>query len=179
MGGQKPARELGGVSLFRRMSDWAGAQSDLVAISLRDARKSPDRNLPLLIDLEGNLGPIAALHSALAFAKDRGRCSVLLVGCDQPFLPVDLLARLNEELGDSPAVIPVCEGRPQSLAALWRSDPAHLEAFIRSGGRAIWRYADEIGAKRLRWDKSPGKDPFFDVNDMESLAEAERRMRDE
>lgn len=177
IGGSKPSRRLGGTALISIMIDWAQAQSDCVAIAVRDADQLPNLELPLLADRMAGIGPIGALESAFHFALNAQRPQVLMIGCDQPFLPDDLLARLDSVIDGYGAAMPLCDGRDQPMACLWRVDCAAVAAYIGSGGRALHRFAEQVGARRVEWQSGPDGSPFANINDPAALEEAERRLR--
>lgn len=177
IGGSKPGRCLGGKPLITRMIDWAQTHSDCVAIAVRRADQLPGLDLPLLADRAPGIGPIGALDSAFHFALEAKRPRVLMIGCDQPFLPDDLLARLDSVIDGCGAAMPHCQGRDQPIACLWRVDCAALSAYIDDGGRALYRFAEQVGARRAEWLAGPDESPFANINDTAALENAERRLR--
>lgn len=176
IGGGKPLRKLGGITLIERACEWAQQRSDHVALALRDAAQLSASDLPLLADRHPGLGPISALENAFEFAHAAGRELVLVIGCDQPFLPGDLVTRLTAAIGKQGATMPLCRGREQPLAALWRAQPARIAAYIADGGRSLRGFADSAGVEVVEWEAEAGCDPFFNVNSPDDLAEAERRI---
>lgn len=177
MGGAKPLRQLAGRPLAQWMAGWATAQSERVALAVRAPDQVEGLALPLLLDAHRGIGPIGALASSMEYAAAEGCEWVLLVGCDQPFLPADLLERLSAAIGDAGAAMPVYEGQDQPMATLWRIDPASLAAYIASGKQSVWRFAEQAGAQRVQWSGGAEENPFFNINDRAALAEAERRLR--
>lgn len=171
MGGGKPLRELAGRTLLDHAVGWARRQAGPWAIAVRAPDQVPPVTLPLLFDEHPAIGPVSALLSAMRFARKKGSHMVILIGCDQPFLPDDLLARLVARIGDHAVAMPVSGGKDQPLASLWRLAEAEVAAFIAEGGRSLWRLADRLGAVRVNWEAAPGtRDPFANINDPESLA---------
>jgi molybdenum cofactor guanylyltransferase len=175
MGGAKPMRELAGRSLLDHALAWAAQHSDMLALAVRDEAQLPLGSLPsgvpLLPDERPGLGPVSALLSAMRLARANNREAVMLIGCDQPFLPADLPARLLEAIGPQAVAMPVSAGKDQPLASLWRLRESALEHFIAEGGRSLWRLADSLGAVRVTWEGTGGpQDPFANINDPESLA---------
>ena len=63
------------------------------------------------------------------------------------------------------------------MTALWRVECAALDAFVATGGRSIWRFAECVGVKRVDWPADQGIDPFTNINDLEMLARAESKLR--
>lgn len=177
MGGDKPLRRLAGKPLVHWMADWAKAQSERVALAVRAPEQVHGLDLPSLIDGQCGIGPISALESAFDHASAEGCERVLLVGCDQPFLPANLLESLSAIIGDAGAAMPVCGNQAQPMATLWRTDPAVLREYVAGGGQSLWRFAREVGARRVEWDTFAGADPFFNINDADALTEAEIRVR--
>lgn len=100
---------------------------------------------------------------------------MLLIGCDMPFLPDDLVQRLADAIGDAGAAMPESGGFLHPLATLWRVDAGAVEAYIAAGGQSVRRFAETLGLVRVTWDDAP--DPFANVNDAAALAAAEARIR--
>ena len=171
MGGAKPLRKVGGRTLLDHAAAWAQRQGGPCALAVRDAGQVPPTSLPLLMDAHPGIGPVSALASAMRFARAQGCTAVMVIGCDQPFLPDDLPARLLAAIGDHAVAMPVSSGKDQPLASLWRLHESAVETFIADGGRSLWRLADRLGAVRVDWH-SPGTqpDPFANINDPASLA---------
>src|SRR3546814_4016398 len=80
IGGNKHVRLLGGRPLLAHAIENAAAQSDCVAVAVREAGQIEAGSLPLLCDAAPGRGPISALASAFAFAAAQGRPEVLLIG---------------------------------------------------------------------------------------------------
>lgn len=177
MGGDKPWRALGGRALVERAADWALAQSDCVALALRDRSQVPALDLPIVLDKHSGIGPITALVSAFDFAETKACDHVLMVGCDQPFLPTNLLSHLGSVIGQSGVAMPRSAGRDQPLAALWRVDPEALARYIAAGRQSLHGFAHTICATVVEWDAGADADSFFNVNEPAALAEAEARIR--
>lgn len=175
IGGAKPARTLGGQRLIDRTVAWATAHSDAVALAVRAGDGDWGTGLPVLIDPHTGIGPISALSSAMREAHRLRRNGVLLIGCDLPFLPDDLVTRLRAALPGHAAALPVSGGRLHPMAGLWCGDPERIERWIAQGGQSLWRYAREAGMAEVVWADAP--DPFANVNDAKALAAAEQRLK--
>ncbi|WP_165363614.1 molybdenum cofactor guanylyltransferase [Sphingobium cupriresistens] len=176
IGGGKPLRLLGGQPLLAHAIANAAAQSDCMAVAVREQGRIDAGGLPLLCDAVPGRGPISALASAFSFAAAQGRPEVLLIGCDQPFLPRDLAARLGAALGANKVAMPVSRGKYQPLAALWRVDEAALADYIAAGGASLWRFAAVQGVVHVAWPETGALDPFANINDPDALAEAETHL---
>lgn len=172
MGGAKPLRELAGRTLLDHACQWALRQSDICAIAVRAQDQVPPSGLPLLLDNQPGIGPVSALLSAMHFARAKGCEAVMLIGCDQPFLPDELPARLMAQIGDQAVAMPVSAGKDQPLASLWRVCESAVTDFIADDGRSLWRLADRLGAVRVAWESSDASsDPFANINDPAALAQ--------
>lgn len=176
IGGHKPLRMLGGRSLLAHAVEHAALQSDCVALAVREPGQIEASGLPMLFDAAAGRGPISALASAFAFAAGRGRSQVMLIGCDQPFLPPDLAAKLGAALGHHKVVMPVSRGKNQPLAALWRVDRAALATYVAQGGASLWRFAEAQGVVHVHWPVAGPVDPFANINDHAGLAAAEAHL---
>ncbi len=176
IGGNKPGQVLGGRPLVERALAWANGISDVTAIAVRAQDQVAGQSAPVLIDRVAGIGPISALESAFRFARQRGCGTVMLIGCDQPFLPSDLATRLEQQIAANGCAMPVSKGRDHPMAALWRVDCAALADYIAGGGRSLWRFADAVGVSRVDWGDGCDPDPFANINDPAALADAERRL---
>ena len=175
MGGDKPLRLLNGQRLIDRMVEWAKGHSDAVALAVRAGGDDWGTGLPLLTDAYEGIGPISALSSAMHGAHILRRKTVLLLGCDMPFLPDNLVLRLQASITGHGAALPTSADRLHPMAALWRCDPDGIDTWIAGGGQSLWRYARHAGMVEVRWSETP--DPFFNINDPRGLETAEERLR--
>ncbi len=96
--------------------------------------------IPDLPDL--GLGPLGGLNAALSYACSSGFSHVLSAGVDVPNLRHDLAATLA---GDGAAIV-----KSQPVVGLWPAKSApDLAAFMKGGGRALYGFAERIGARRV------------------------------
>ncbi|WP_353734345.1 molybdenum cofactor guanylyltransferase [Altererythrobacter sp.] len=104
------------------------------------------------------LGPLGGLNAALHFARSNGFDWVLSSGCDIPNLPEDLAQTLS---GEGAAIV-----HNQPVVGLWPASLApRLDIFIRDGGRALYGFADSIGARPVTLNTT-----LMNVNRPEDLA---------
>lgn len=176
IGGDKPRRLLAGRPLIDHVLERAVEWSVHVAIAARD----PDSGLPgqrLLVDHVGE-GPIAGLASAFRFARKERLNAVLTFPCDTPFLPADLLSRLEEALAPpARAAMAASGGREHPSCALWSAEAEpELAVYLDSGGRSLTGFARRLDARVVEWAFEP-IDPFFNVNDQADLEAAEAIIR--
>jgi molybdopterin-guanine dinucleotide biosynthesis protein A len=144
-----------------------------------DAARFAPWGLPVVADpLPDFPGPLAGVLAGMRWAAARGAATLLSVPTDTPFLPGDLVARLEASraaAGVSMACA-VSGGRTHPVAAVWPVALAdELEAALRSGERKIDAWTVRYGVAEAAFDDADG-DPFFNVNRPEELAEAERRL---
>jgi len=100
--------------------------------------------------LEPFPGPLAGVLAGLQRASSDW---VALAPCDAPVLPADLVERLANALGNASAAYPVAAGRTQPVFALVRrSNAPALRAFLNSGGRAMHRWLETLGAVEVPFD---------------------------
>ena len=106
---------------------------------------------------EAGLGPLGGLNAALLYAKTQGFDTVLSAGCDIPNLPDDLAQRLE---GDGAAIV-----TDQPIVGLWPIEASGpLDAFLRSGGRALYGFAESVEARKISIDP-----PLMNINRPEDL----------
>lgn len=170
MGGNKPLQLLGQQRLIDHALAFAMRHDAPVAVATSTA--FPDVHLPQLADRQPGIGPISALASGMDFARTMGCDRLLLIGCDMPFLPDDLLARLAAALPGGGAALPESGQHLHPTAGLWRVDPSALASHIAAGGRSLWRFAERQGLVRVTWPEGP----FANINCPAALAAAEARL---
>lgn len=173
IGGGKPLRRLGGLTLLERALDQARRASDAVAVAVRDPAQAPrPEGVEQILDADCD-GPVGGLAAALAFARDRGRAAVLTLPCDMPLTPPDLAQRLARGLGDHGAALAASGGRLHPVCGLWRVEALEtLTAWAGTGGRSLKGFAAEAGFVTVDWPVEPF-DPFFNVNTPGDLVRAE------
>ncbi|MCU0891183.1 MAG: molybdenum cofactor guanylyltransferase [Sandarakinorhabdus sp.] len=171
MGGNKPARLLAGKRLIDHVLDFALAQGRPLALAANSPVSGVE--LPHLPDATPGIGPISALASGMDFAAAQGCGTVLMVGCDMPFLPSDLLPRLLAALPGHGAALPESGGRLHPMAGLWRVDQVALADYIAAGKQSLWGFAERQGLVRVAWPDGP----FANINNPDDLAAAAARLK--
>jgi len=176
IGGDKPARLLGGRTLLAHMMSHARRWSDTVAVSLREpGQVRVPADIPVICDMDG-AGPLAGVQAAGQFALSRGKGAVLTVPCDTPFVPGDLLARLSGAL-DRQAALASSNGRLHPACGLWRSEAFTATSDgVTGSDQSLRTFAEWIGYRAVAWNTAPF-DPFLNINRPDDLAEAERRWQ--
>ncbi len=176
IGGNKPSRLLGGIPLIARALNFAHLLSDNVAVAIRrDTQITLPPDIPLLVDAEANGGPLSALASALDWAAESGKRHVLMIGCDTPFLPHDLLHRLSA-IGSDTVAMAKSGDRLHPACALWPvTARAALDDDAVTGRRSLIGFAETVGYWPVEWPALPF-DPFFNINTPDDLARAEAHL---
>lgn len=176
MGGEKPLRLLGKRRLIDRALDLARRWSSTIAAAVRDASQAPSLDAEIIED-EPIEGPLGGLAAGLKFARAQGFPLLLAIPADMPFLPPDLLDRLVTGIGESGCAMASSGGHTHPVSALWRASAlARLEEYVSSGGRSLKGFAALVGAVEIQWP-TDRNDPFFNINSVDDLAEAEKRLR--
>lgn len=129
-------------------------------------------------------GPLAGLLAAMKRAgHETGSIdSIVVVPCDAPLLPKDLVTRLIEAAGSSSnigskplAVIPHDGIRLQPLFGLYSLEAlGSLEEFLKSGQRKVGIWVESLSPQVV--DFSDQADAFLNINSPEELVEAEKKI---
>lgn len=177
IGGGKPLRMLGGMTLLERALRQARQWSDAVAVAVRDEGQLGTADLPTVLDEPGIEGPLGGLAAGLRFARETGRDALLSLPADMPFLPEDLSPRLEQAIGGRLAALPRSDGHLHPVCGLWRTGALDcLPGYLGSGKRSLKGFAEAIGFAAVDWPAGP-PDPFLNINSAEDLAWAEQLIR--
>lgn len=182
-GGDKPLRRLGGRPLLDHVLARITPQ---VAGIILNANGDPARfaayGLPVVADpLPDFPGPLAGVLAGLDWvATHRPEVATLLsVPGDGPFLPADLVARLEaaRQAAGVPMACAASGGWTHPPIALW---PVALRGALReallAGEKKIDRWTARFGCAAADWPTDP-VDPFFNANAPEDLAAAEALLQ--
>ncbi len=174
----KPLRLLAGRSLLSHAIDAVRPQ---VAAMVLNANGDPARfaafGLEVIADdMPDHPGPLAGILSGMRWAASRGFADVLSVPTDTPFLPGDLVTRLNtaRRNAGTPLACAGSGGWTHPVIGLWPVSLADtLAEALRDGMRKIDRWTAQHGCATADFEIA-GHDPFFNVNTPDDLAEAEK-----
>ena len=123
----------------------------------------------------GFAGPLAGLQRGLSEARHP---LVATVPCDSPFLPADLVVRLNAALQAQQAQLAVARTGDQShpVFCLCRRDVLpHLSEFLAGGGRKIDAWYATLRVTEVAFDDEP--DAFSNINTPDELRTFEDRAQ--
>ena len=182
-GGDKPLRLLAGRPLLDHVLARVAPQ---VAAVILNANGDPARfaayGLPVVADpLPDFPGPLAGVLAGLDWAAEHRPDipTVLSVPGDGPFLPADLVARL--EAARAAAGVPMAcaasGGWTHPPIALWPvALRGELRAALLAGEKKIDRWTARFGCAAAEWPTDP-VDPFFNANAPDDLALAEALLQ--
>lgn len=183
-GGDKPLVEIAGRPILQHVIDRLKPQCGLLAINANgDPARFSAFGLPVICDsVEGFAGPLAGVLAGMEFGAAKGAAHVLSAPGDTPFLPADLLSRLQGARMRTGATIAVAasNGRTHHAVALW---PVALRddlrrALVADDERRVSAFIGRHANVTVDWPIEPC-DPFFNVNRPEDLARAEVIAKEE
>jgi molybdopterin-guanine dinucleotide biosynthesis protein A len=180
-GGDKPMRTIGARTILERVIARLAPQCDgLILNANGDPARFASFGLPVIADGVADFpGPLAGILAALDWmAANRPEVKrVLSAAADCPFLPRDLVARLEQARATENAELAVAASGDQThpVIGLWsvhlRNELRH--ALVKEDIRKIDRWTARYPLATVTWPATP-VDPFFNANTAEDIAEAER-----
>jgi molybdopterin-guanine dinucleotide biosynthesis protein A len=179
--GDKPLREIGGHSILARVIARLEPQCECLLLSANgDPLRFASFGLPIIADgMKQHPGPLAGILAALDWAAARRPNAqwILSAPGDCPFLPRDLVVQLHQAVSAQGAELAVAasQGRSHPVIGLWQvaSRDALREALLVQGLHKVQGWTGRYRVATVAWPADP-VDPFFNVNTVEDLAEAER-----
>jgi molybdopterin-guanine dinucleotide biosynthesis protein A len=116
-------------------------------------------------EISGFAGPLAGLHAGLKRARHE---LVATVPCDSPFLPPDLVSRLETSLAGNDVAVAKTGEQPHPVFCLLKKNlMANLETFLLQGGRKIDAWYAPLKTVEVRFDDEA--DAFRNINTLEEL----------
>jgi molybdopterin-guanine dinucleotide biosynthesis protein A len=180
-GGDKPMRTIGGRTILDRVIARLAPQCDgLILNANGDPARFAAFGLPVIADTVQDFpGPLAGILAALDWtaANRPGVGWILSAAADCPFLPRDLVARLQRAriAEDAQLAVAASDGQSHPVIGLWsvslREELRH--ALVVEDVRKIDRWTERYRLATVTWPTEP-LDPFFNANTMDDIAEAER-----
>lgn len=136
--------------------------------------------LPVVPDaIEGFAGPLAGVLTGMIWARTNapGAAWLVSIATDTPFVPRDLVARLEDAATREgrPLACAASGGQSHPVIGLWSlALEGHLRAaLVEEGVRKIDAFTARHGIATVDFPTTP-IDPFFNVNTPDDLAGAER-----
>jgi len=180
-GGDKPMRTIADKTILERVIARLAPQCDgLILNANGDPARFAAFGLPITADTVADFpGPLAGILAALDWMATHrpGVKRVLSAAADCPFLPRDLVARLEAARAAQNAELAVAasDGQTHPVIGLWsvhlRGELRH--ALVEEDIRKIDRWTARYPLATVAWPTTP-VDPFFNANTTDDIAEADR-----
>ncbi len=189
-GGDKTLRRLGDRTILQHVIDRAAPQVERLVLNANgDPNRFADVRLPVAPDVvEGFAGPLAGVLTGMEWAAQHAPevTWVASFACDAPFLPTDLVSRLRAaaEAEGADLACAASDGRSHPVFGLWRVDLRHdlRRAMVEEEIRKVdvWTARHRLVTVDFPLEDRAGgpRDPFFNTNHPDDLAEAERLLTD-
>ena len=126
--------------------------------------------------IDGAKGPLVGLYSALVSEQLSAAEFLMMVPCDGPFIPTNLVAELYRDiqLADADIACVRYGGVAQPTFSLWhkRVTPAVEQALLVKKQGGFKPLLASLDSRYLDWPEQV-VNPFFNINTQDDLAEAE------
>ncbi len=183
-GGDKCMQLLAGRPLLEWLIEVAEPQVDTLILNANgDAARFAAYGLPVIADvIEGYAGPLAGVLTGMTWALENEPDAewVMSFATDAPFLPADMVARLvgAVEAEGAEMACAASGGRTHPVFGLW---PVRLRDELRAAMldedmRKMDMWTARYNIVEVPFAEEGGRDPFFNVNRPENLAEAEAAL---
>ena len=183
-GGDKPLLSLAGRSLLDHVLGRFAPQCSTLVLNVNgDPSRFGPYRLPVVADgVAGFPGPLAGILAGLDLAAEHSpeAQTIAVVPGDCPFLPLDLVSRLERGRRSEGADVAVAVSgeRQHGVIGLWSTSlrgPLR-RALEEEGVRKVQFFLSRCKVAKVAWPSGP-VDPFFNVNTDDDLCEAERLVR--
>lgn len=186
MGHDKAFAPLSGGTMLGKIVERLSGQVGPLAVNANgDPVRFSTLGLPVLPDDKPDTGPLAGILAGMRWAETLPSRPEFLatVPVDTPFIPDDLVARLDAARGGLRMIVIAGSGdRDHPVIGLWPIALADALAEWRLTARSLGvrGFLAAHGFTVVSFPYvTPGTDPFFNVNSPEQLAEAQLRWDDE
>jgi molybdopterin-guanine dinucleotide biosynthesis protein A len=179
-GGDKGLATVGGRSILSRVIDRFRPQvSRLILNANGDTQRFAQFGLQIVADGDNpELGPLSGLLAGIDWAQEHapGARVIATVSADVPFLPSDLVERLEVHRNDGVAIAE-SGGRRHPTIGLWpiTTRPTVADALTR-GALSVDRLARDLNAVAVSFPMGEiggtEIDPFFNINTRDDLSAA-------
>jgi len=184
-GGDKSLMELGGDTILARVVKRARPQVETLILNANgDPGRFEGFQLPIIEDVIGGFaGPLAGILTGMTWTLENVPDATWMASfaTDAPFLPEDLVVRLEDavEKSDADIACAMSAGRTHPVFALWRialKEDLH-RAMEDEDMRKIDRWTSRYRVEHVEFDVEQF-DPFFNVNRPENLDEASKLLNE-
>lgn len=174
LGRDKALEEIGGRCLIDHVIERLAQLGDEIIVVSSSEEELPDIGVKHIKDSYPGSGALVGLYSGLREAQSLHN---LVVGCDMPFLNVDLLRHLRVLASGVDIVIPRFGDRVEPLHAVYSRDCiALIEEHFRGGKFKVSDLLDAVKVRYVEKDEIDRFDPehlsFFNVNYEADLVKA-------
>ena len=178
LGRDKAVEPVGGEPLIRRVIGRLSKVTDQTVVVVSSAQRASELPLPASAKVASDIypggGSLGGIFTGLTAADGAWG---IVVACDMPFLNVELLAKMLDMRDGFEAVVPVLEGRPEPVHAIYSQDCLpHIESRLQANDLKIARFFDQVRVKYLSQTEIEKSDPdhlsFFNVNTESDLERA-------
>ncbi len=183
LGRDKASEVVLGLSLLQRVTDRLDGLVVEVVIVKASGQALPDLRhrtaLRVVEDLYPEIGPLGGIFTGLTSIE---ASHALAVACDMPLLQRPLVSRLFDLADDHDVVVPVTDGYPQTLCAVYgRRCLEPMREQIEGGRYKITGFFDAVDVLYLPPEEWQTFDPdglsFQNLNREEDLRRAEDLLR--
>lgn len=176
-GADKGLLELNGKPLVEHVIERLDTQVTTISISAnRNLEQYQRYDLPVIADsLQGFLGPLAGIHSALHACHTDW---LLTVPVDCPLLPGDLVTRLSQAVISAHrplAVVHDGTGLQPAFCLLHHSLTDKLQQYLEQGGRKTGDWLRQLNPALADYSDNP--DAFININSPADLELAGKRLQ--
>jgi molybdenum cofactor guanylyltransferase len=186
-GGDKALRDLGGQPMLAHVIQRLRPQVGPMVINANgDPARFAAFGLPVVADtVEGFVGPLAGVLAGMLWAKSHAPAArwIATVSTDAPFLPENLVQRLQQGVTNQPNAIAIAQsgGEVHPVIGLWPiAHAADLEQALRDDVRKVLAWTDRHGTVPVDFSfqtlAGNSVDPFFNANHPDELEEARRLL---
>jgi molybdopterin-guanine dinucleotide biosynthesis protein A len=165
--------ETEGKTILERNIEVLGRLSDRVYISTNSPERYFHLGAPLVGDVMPPCGPMGGILSAF-LATDAAE--IIVTACDMPFIKYEVIRYIIESSGRQ-ATVPLLDGRPEPLLAVYRREALPvIEGLLRAGERSVTRMLRELDVQYIEEEKIREIDPegksFVNVNTLQDFSQA-------
>lgn len=178
MGRNKALMTLAGQRLVDRVLAVLSSVLDDLLMVTNSPELYADLGVRMVPDVVAGKGALGGIHSALHHAA-APHC--LVVACDMPFLNADFLRYIVDQRAAYDVVVPIADGRPQPLHAVYGK--ACLQPIARrleSDRLHVVGFFPDVRVREVTAQELAAFDPeglsFRNLNTPEEFADAERRF---
>ncbi len=125
-------------------------------------------------DVYPHMGPMAGIHSGLYYSRYE---TIFLLGCDMPFINMELAAYMLENRVGYDCVVPVINNKLQPLSAVYNSSclPALVDG-LENNKLKLTRFVESLNTRYMYETEmryfGDVQTMFFNVNDLAALKRA-------